>query len=155
MSVDLAIDKLKKSDLDVGKAMLLRSKGATYSDIAKVMGVTKQAIHQRLSRFRDVIDVAGDVLAFEEHEAMVQSYAKMKLILHAVDDERLKKLTSRDAIISYGVIFDKHRIKTEQSTEIISVSASISQLADRLDKSKDNLEALEAQYQVLESQEDQ
>jgi len=115
-------------------ARLLKSiaRGESQAEIARKYNVTRQAVNKRFARLSHLLD-PQTAAHFEQHEQTVLSNVKAALVSEIVNPAKLKKLNSRDAAISYGVIYDKLRLSQGKSTQNIATSAIIADIDAAID----------------------
>ncbi|MDR4509618.1 MAG: hypothetical protein MRJ65_15550 [Candidatus Brocadiaceae bacterium] len=101
-------------DIQLQKFIELRRKNLSYNEIGKIVGCSKQYVHQKL---RDTEDFEG----FTKDPALRYEILQHK-ILQTLDDESIKKINAYQRIIAVGVLEDKKRLLRNQSTENINIS---------------------------------
>lgn len=92
----------------------------TFQAIADKYGVSKQAVQDRLSSFTAQLGDPEELRGFQDVEADIQAAIKRRISSKLLDVD-LDKASPRDLAVSYGVIFDKNRLQTGQSTSNQSV----------------------------------
>ena len=98
--------------VDVERALDLHlNHGLSYAQMAPILGVHPSAIHKRIKHLLP----NNDTQYYQNHRADILSHVQLQL-LSQVDTRRLKKVSSRDAVISYGILYDKERLERGQST---------------------------------------
>lgn len=122
----------------------LRDKGLSQSQIAKILGCSREAIQQRLAR---VDYQQGETKEYVRNRADILASFQWRL-LSSLTDADIKKMVPDRRIWCYGVLFDKERMERGQSTENISI-ASVAmhlqcELADHQARSKSLQEQLES-----------
>ena len=121
----------KTKRINVLEAYRLRTQAhLTYQQIADLQGITRSAVHQGLSRFLEQLPSDDQLRSFEESKADLLSAASQTLLASCLDPEVVAKAGLRDRVVSFGILFDKHRLQTAQSTSNISVLAKIISQAD-------------------------
>ena len=85
--------------------------GLSYAQMAPILGVSPSAIHKRLKHLLP----DESTKYYQDHRADILSHVQLQL-LSQVDARRLKKVSSRDAVVSYGILYDKERLERGQST---------------------------------------
>ena len=85
--------------------------GLSYAQMAPILGVTPSAIHRRLKHLLP----DESTKYYQDHRADIISHVQLQL-LSQVDARRLKKVSTRDAVVSYGILYDKERLERGQST---------------------------------------
>ena len=111
--------------VDTSRALNLRlTHNLTYQEIGKILGTTKQAIHNKIGHLIPT-EITQDYIA---NRANIFAQAQLRLLSY-LTDEKLKKMQARDIIVSMGILYDKERLERGQTTENIGViSATIRQL---------------------------
>ena len=99
------------------KIIELRDKGLSQSQIAKLVGCSREAICQRLQR-NDL--QMGPVKEFVSKRAEYLAQMQWRL-LDSITDTEIQKMAPDKRIWSFGVIYDKERLETGQSTGNIAV----------------------------------
>ena len=88
----------------------------SYSQIAAIQGVTKQAIHQRIKNLLPIPETE----IYKNHRADILANLQLKLLSH-LDEARLKKASAYQLVGSAGLLYDKERIERGLSTANLSV----------------------------------
>jgi hypothetical protein len=115
------------TNIDTVKALELRiNHGLSYAKIGAIHGVSAQAIHQRIKHLLPT----PVTKMYQEKRADILDHVQLTM-LSQLDKARLKKMTARDAAVSFGIFYDKSRLERGQSTSIIS-SMTDDQLDARL-----------------------
>ncbi len=121
------------TSLDTGKALELRLKGLSFSEIGRIGGLTKQAVEKRLAKFTRMLQHPEAVSAFRTHEAELLDAVRTDLITSLADDLRVKsgrhKLSGYQKVGMYGILFDKMRLLRNESTANVSNLTAIIQAA--------------------------
>ena len=103
--------------VDYSQALDLKlNHGLNYPQIAKIQGVSTQAIHKKLQQF--LPNEATEL--YKDKRADILAHTQLKLITQ-IDTARLKKAQLRDLIVSAGILYDKERLERGQSTANIDV----------------------------------
>lgn len=120
--------------IDIKKALEYRLKGCTYEQIGVLLDPAqpfcKQGVQQALQRFHALTSEAEDLPTFQQHRANLMDAVEFKLLASLADQDAIQKMSYRDRAVSYGIIVDKRRLETGQSTSNISVLGKIVQQAD-------------------------
>lgn len=103
----------------------LRFKGVGLAEIGKVAGISKQAVSQALRRHG--ID-AGEIESFRKARPAVLA-AKQKILLDGITTETVKKMSGRDKLVGFGILYDKERLELGQSTANVSNLHAIAERA--------------------------
>lgn len=143
---ETAIEKLDKpvDKIDVEKALKMRLKnGLTFQEIADHFGVSRQAIHQRLSRFIDILGDADTIKAYEEHKPSLLSAVENKLLQQLIDGDKLEKASLNNAAYAFNTIYQCNRLERGKSTENVSIKSITEHYSKELDRAKDLLKTLE------------
>jgi len=94
-----------------------RKKGLTYEEVAKQCGCTKANVIQRM-HYHGLADNSLD--HYVNHRVDVLRYWQRK-ILDSITSDDLKKANFSSKIMGYGILYDKERLETGQSTGNIAV----------------------------------
>ena len=103
--------------VDYSQALDLKlNHGLNYPQIAKIQGVSTQAIHKKLQHFLPTQDTEE----YKDKRADILAHTQLKLITQ-IDSKRLKKAQLRDLVVSAGILYDKERLERGQSTTNVDV----------------------------------
>jgi len=98
--------KTKESTPAIEEIADLRSKGVSLAHIARMRGVSRQAIARTIKRHGIAPE---NVEAFKKGKAALLR-AKQKILLYHITPERVRTMAVRDATVSFGIIYDKTRL---------------------------------------------
>ena len=112
--VSPVVNKSKSAPLK--DILQLKLKGLTDQQIANKYGITQQAINKRLQGIYKLIDKES-LEAYRENKANLLDSAELQLLSEVLQASKLKKMSVRDATVSYGIIYDKNRLEKGLSTE--------------------------------------
>lgn len=115
MTKETAKPRQRIKKIDTEKALELRLKGVSLKDIADHFGTSKQAVHQCLAKFTHLID-PDSLRTYRNHRGDVFAL-KQAAALSAMTDEKLEASSARDLATIAGILYDKERLETGQSTE--------------------------------------
>lgn len=121
LALGLSIPDKRSDKLDLSACLKDRyHHRMTFQQIADKYGVAKQSVHEKLRAFTEQLGDPEELRAFQDIEADIQSAVKRRISskLLTVD---LDKASARDLAVTYGVIYDKNRLQTGQSTSNQSV----------------------------------
>jgi len=105
--------------IDLQQAIKLRLVNhLSYADIGKQLGVSKQAVHQALSRLTDLIKDPQLVQAFRTHKAEILESAQMEMLTNIVDSDRLKKASVNNLAYAASQLDNMIRLDRNQATDI-------------------------------------
>lgn len=108
--VDNALDK-PTNRIDLQKALELRLKNKlSYDAIAQYFGVSPQAVHERLQKFKSMLADPEMIEQYDKVEDQILTSVKMRYCERLLDPDAIKKASARDASIIYGTLFDKQRL---------------------------------------------
>ena len=118
--------------IDVLKALELRTKkGLTYPEIAKYMGVTKQAVHAALKRFNTLLMQPGELDAFRGAKADLLESAEARLLNEVIDPDKMRKASINNVAYALGQVSNIARLEKGLSTSnvaYVDMSASLEEL---------------------------
>ena len=110
--------------VDTAQAINLRlNHNLSYNRIAKIQGVTTQAVHQRLKQFLPTTETE----LFKNNRADILANTQLKIITQ-IDSPRLKKAGLRDLVVSAGILYDKERLERGLSSQNVSYNVITDQL---------------------------
>ena len=113
--------------LDVKKALeLWLEHGLTYREIAKQLDTTAATVCRQLEPYKHL--ALDRVDTFKALEPKLLADLSERLLL-SVTDEDIKKANIRDRLTIYGILFDKRRLASGQSTQNISMFSHLVDLA--------------------------
>ena len=102
----------------------------TFEQIGDLQGCTKQGAHKAFQRFVSELLPTDQLKTFEEAKPQLMSAVQQKLLATVGDEEKIAKMSVRDAAVAFGIIFDKQRLATNQSTSNISLLSKLISQAD-------------------------
>ena len=93
----------------------------SYSEIAAIQGVSRQAIHQAIQHLIPTEQLPD----YKANRADILSHAQLQLLSNGLTPTKLQKISTRDAIVSMGILYDKERIERGLATEIVDVRSMV------------------------------
>ena len=90
--------------VDVKKAIKLRTQGMSYQTIADMQGTSRQAIHQAL---KDILPTEA-TKTFQEQRADILSNMQLRM-LQSIDAEDIKKAPMGSRVLAACQLYDKER----------------------------------------------
>ena len=111
--------------VDVSSALDLKlNHHLSYEEIARIQGVSKQAIHGRIKNLLP----PDELQTYLTHRGDILAGLQAKILSH-LDDERLSKASAYQLVGSAGLLYDKERLERGMSTaNLTSVHADIAAL---------------------------
>ena len=95
----------------------LRNKRLTYKEIGAIIGVSEQAVYQRLSIFKPSVDNLDSVKANRADTFAVVGDG----LLNSLSEDDVKSASLLQRVTAVGILYDKERLERGQSTANISV----------------------------------
>jgi len=114
--------------VSISKVIDLRNKGLTYAEVGKIIGVSKQAIQQRLRPFMPSIDA---VKVSQDQSAALWTTVR-DTSLNALTSEDFQKASMLQKVTAAGIADDKYRRAADLSTSKVThehILKSISELS--------------------------
>ncbi len=102
----------------------------TYQQIADLQGVKQQSVHSALTQFIESLPSDDQLQGFTDSRADLLNATSQRLLASLADPDVIAKANLRDRAVTFGIIYDKHRLETAQSTSNISVLSKIISQAD-------------------------
>lgn len=100
----------KNNRVDISTALSLKlNNQLTYAEIGKIQGVCPQAVHKAISKL-----IPQETQDYQHNRANILSGLQLRLI-QSITENKLKTLGVRDAIISFGVLYDKEMLERGNS----------------------------------------
>lgn len=102
--------------VNTSKALRARLKGQTYQEIADSQGVHKQNVHKALQPFLKAlphIDQLQEMKATLADHFVATAYRTVA----SISDEDISKASLQQKATSAGILLDKHRLMTGQTTQ--------------------------------------
>jgi len=102
-----------------------RNKGLSYRQIAKLAGCSSINVFHRLKYAEDdIIETEG----YADNRAWVFDNLAKKLIFSITEDE-IKSLNPYQRVVALGILYDKYRLETNQSTSNVGLTGRITVIA--------------------------
>ncbi len=115
------------SKLDVKKALCLRiENNMTYDQIAKQLGVTRQAVFKSLKPLMRLMDNPEATAAYRDNRAEFMDSVERVLASHLVDKDKLKAASVNNIAYAVSQINNIGRLERGQSTQNVAVVAGLS-----------------------------
>jgi hypothetical protein len=110
----------RKRKVNVSKALVdVVERGLTLQEAGNNQNVTKQAIHYAI---KDLIP-PPEVATYAKNRVGLIQTAQMKSLIayNSLDEEETKEMIKRRGMVDFGIMYDKERLETGQSTGNIAV----------------------------------
>ena len=126
----LDVDVDAHNTVDLSQALTLRIKHKLpYGAIAAQMGVTKQAIHQRLKRFLPLLTDTASTDEYECYKGQLLSSVELALVEQLVDKDKIKEASLNNVAYAFQQVSNAGRLARGESTENINLVAVQGDLA--------------------------
>lgn len=102
----------EKKALSLEEVVDLNAKGVSAAQLARMEGVSRQAISKRL---KDSGLLPAEISQFTKDRSLILR-GKQKLILSAITPEKVKTMSVRDAAVAAAILIDKQRLLDGEST---------------------------------------
>jgi len=119
----------KRDGITLDDVVPLREKGLSFAQIGRLLGVSKQAVHQVFDKHG--FD-AGTVERFRANRGAILADLQRRL-LKSMTDAEVKRMAPRDRVVALGICFDKERLETGQSTFNLSSFSALVQRAEEME----------------------
>jgi hypothetical protein len=106
----------KNQKVDKLSAVTCKQNGLTYSQIAKLQNVSPQAIHKSIQHLLPTQDTE----IYKRNRANIFAEIQRKIVT-TIDDDCIKDASLLQRITAAGIVYDKERLETGQSTGNIAV----------------------------------
>lgn len=118
-AVDTNLDAIPRVDLPAA-IKLHFTHNLKQSDIAKLQGVTRQAIDQALRPYKQFFK-DNNVTEYQSIKADMFEAAEMQLLKDVIDKQRRKKASLNNVAYALGQVNNVKRLETGQSTANIQI----------------------------------
>lgn len=125
-------------DIPIEAILDYRAKGLSHRDIARLLGCTRVNITNRL---RSLVEYVDTIDTFKRHKGDILA-VKQSILLDKITPEAVKECSVRDAVVSFGILYDKQALHEGRATSIVNY-ADIS----------NDISKLEAEIQAIEMKE--
>jgi predicted ArsR family transcriptional regulator len=102
--------------VDKLRAVELKQKGASYSEIAAIQGVSPQAIQQGI---KDLLPT-DDLESFKQRKPDLIAHTTQRY-LNLIDDEQIKKNLSQRGMTDIAILIDKEQLLRGLATSNLAV----------------------------------
>jgi len=128
--------------------------------IADTMGVHKTTLIRALKPFLAIIKNPQAIQGYEDSRATLLNAAELSFLKDALHPSKMKRSSSRDSMVSFGIVSDKRRLEEGKSTANVSyldLTRTVEQLEEDRDKlaksiglDPDEMEEMDAEYEEVE-----
>lgn len=113
----------KKKKLDLSDALKLRlTKHWTYQEIGAKYDMSKQAVHDALKPFHDLIQDPEAIQAYQANKAQILTSIEMELAKQLLDVDKLKAASLNNLAYSFQGVYNAGRLERGASTQNISIA---------------------------------
>ena len=116
-------DKPHLKGIDINEVIALRVEGHSLDKIAEYLGCSKANIHKRLEPYKDDID---GLSFYKRNRSNVLSIHQSRM-LEQLTPTKIKEMNALQITTAFGILYDKERLETGQSTSNTSVLATVVQ----------------------------
>lgn len=136
--------------VDVREAIRDRVRGLSYSEIAKKQNFSAPAVFKAIKSL-DKLAINKDQLdEYRKREVNLLDAAKMKFLVAAVNDKKLKSASALQCVTGFAVLTDKSLLLQGKATQIIESKSLILQANKTLEEIQDRLKSA----QIIDSVQD-
>ena len=114
--------------VDVYYILELANKGLAGTEIAKIIGISKQAVNYHIKKHRTAIK---GLKYYKSNRADILAL-KGKELLESLTPQEIKKMPPGSRVNSFGILYDKERLERDQSTQNIASFHALKQDNDSL-----------------------
>lgn len=136
--VQSSVEKINR--VDIAKAIkLILVQGMPQADVARSMGVSDQAVNQALKPLKALLNNPLPTQVYNDRKEEILDAAMSKMLVHSLEPERLKKMSTYQLIGSFGILFDKQRLVRGESTSNFDIRSQSVYLGREIDKLRQEL----------------
>jgi predicted DNA-binding protein YlxM (UPF0122 family) len=126
--------------IDLGKAIKMRFlNGNTLPEIAEYFKVSKQAAHQALAPFKDIIQDQNILTTYQENYSNILRNANMQLMQAMHDPDKIAGASLNNVAYAFNTVANHLRLEENKSTDNVGFKGMI----DHIKKSADNLDTMQ------------
>ena len=126
------LDKdLRRTKVDIRKALHLRMRGASYQDIAKVVGCTKANVINHLKPFESFLKLNISPELLDEYRKRKADYldtVELNLLGDLADPEKRKAASLNNTAFAFTQVHTAGRLTRGESTANVSLQALLSHI---------------------------
>lgn len=104
------------NQVDLRQALKLKTNGASYTEIAKMQGVSKQAVHKALKN----ILPTEYTTTYKDQRADILAHLQLKM-LNSIDDAAIEKAPMGSRVLAACQLYDKERTERGLTNSISAV----------------------------------
>ena len=104
-----------KDIIPIAKLLALRKKKLSYEQIGKIVGCSKVNVWERLQPYIDEIESLD---SYKDNRADLLAIVQHRLV-NTLNPTTIEKMSPRDRVLAYGILYDKERLERGQSTQNI------------------------------------
>jgi hypothetical protein len=110
-----------RGNVNLKKAIMLRAKGMTKTQIAEHFNVTPAAIHQQLSKVEAMLASTADLQAYRDNQAEFMDSIGIRYGERLLQEDAIKGASALQAASVLGIVTDKARLIRGQNTGTVLV----------------------------------
>jgi predicted DNA-binding protein YlxM (UPF0122 family) len=115
--------------IDIDKAIRLHCvNGLSYEQIAKQMDCTRQAVHQKIQRFKQILIPDDELNHWRENRVKLKDTAELSLFLAMNDPKKIEAASLNNIAYAYKQIHETRRLDEGLSTSNIDLHAEYESL---------------------------
>ena len=118
------VSNYRQAKINIAKAIELRSKGLSITDIAKHFDCTKQSVSLCLQKYDPNYTV--DLQQYKDTRADLFA-AKQAQLLFSLTQDDIKSMAPGSRITGAAILYDKERLERGQATEHIAYADMVAQ----------------------------
>jgi predicted DNA-binding protein YlxM (UPF0122 family) len=117
--------------IPLSKIVALHAKGISLSEIAAVVGCSKQAISDRLKGTN-----LDDLRDYQDNKPLHMTHLQKRLV-DSLSDADITKMSPYQRIIGSAILEDKFMPKQQQTTNVLAISVIVESIDKRIRKHDD------------------
>ena len=122
-AIDRQVDSRSKGT-SLRTIVEMRLQGLSGSEIARRLGITKQAVSKRLKGALGILD--GDRLeTYRENRVAVLELLEEQILSEMVNPDRIKKASVNNLAYAFTQLHNARRLESNQSTANLSLAAGV------------------------------
>jgi len=109
--------QVDRKRIDLGRAFTLFAKHRSYEVVAKMLGCSRQAVHQLLKHYSGFLEELAHVEDFRANRSDMLSAAEGRLLRSCLDEQAIKKAPLAARATTFGILNERRRLEEGKSTQ--------------------------------------
>ena len=117
--------------------------GLSESDIARMQGISRQAVNQALKPYKSLIADPVKLRAYKDNRSLIFDGLESELVSLCLVKDKHKKATLGNVAYALDKVYNINRLEKNQSTQNININSMVSHVNNEIERATEQLKALE------------